>query len=150
MSADGVIGSTNSHNQHGLLWDVPADRKHFFYTTRSKAILYGRKTFEAMGKKPLPKRKNFILSSSMKQAPQGCEIVQNIEDAVCEELVICGGAQVYRLALKKNLVKQMYISIIPGSWQGDIKFPPVDWKRWTLSKASIEQGFILQVWDRKS
>ena len=153
MSIDGILGSSTCQNQHGLLWDVPADRRHFFHTTRHKTILYGRKTFDAMGQKPLPNRRNLILSRQTKRTITNCEVISDLKAlsntlSETEDLMICGGAQIYQLALEANIVDTLIISLIPGLWQGDVYFPRLNWNDWQVQESSKQKGFILQIWSK--
>ncbi len=45
-----------------LLWNIPEDLKHFSSTTRHHVIIMGYRTFEEVGKKPLPNRTNIVLT----------------------------------------------------------------------------------------
>ena len=59
-----LIAALGKHNiignENKLLWNIPADMKHFRELTSGKSIIMGRKTYESIGR-PLPKRKNIII-----------------------------------------------------------------------------------------
>jgi dihydrofolate reductase len=57
VSQNGVIGVDNK-----IPWDYPADMKYFRTTTANSTIVFGRKTFESIGR-ALPKRRNIVISS---------------------------------------------------------------------------------------
>ncbi len=91
----------------GLPWHLPADLRHFRALTLGHCILMGRKTYESIGK-PLPGRRNLVLTRSAVFAAAGCETVASVEAAVeiaardpvmIQPLMIVGGAEVYALAL---------------------------------------------------
>jgi dihydrofolate reductase len=62
VSANGVIGITDENGKGKLPWDYPADMKYFKTTTANSIIIFGRKTFESIGR-ALPKRRNIVISS---------------------------------------------------------------------------------------
>ena len=153
MSKDNVLGSSKRANRFGLLWDVPEDRRLFKSLTENKSIILGRRTFEAMGAKPLPNRRNIILTRREDAVYNNCETVSNFDDAIgiCsqdEEIMVCGGGRVYENSI--DFVDRMYLSVIDGSWEGDVFFPKVDWTKWRLVKEEKNQGFIFYIWDRKT
>ena len=56
-SDNNVIGKNNQ-----LLWHLPKDMKFFKNVTWAMPVVMGRKTFESMGRKPLPGRKNIVIT----------------------------------------------------------------------------------------
>lgn len=58
QSLDGIIG-----DGAGMPWHLPEDLKHFKETTLGSPIIMGRRTWESLPVKPLPGRKNIVLSS---------------------------------------------------------------------------------------
>ena len=55
---DGVIG-----DGAGMPWHLPEDLKHFKAVTMGHPIIMGRRTWEALPKRPLPGRPNHVVSS---------------------------------------------------------------------------------------
>ena len=152
MTKEGIIGKGND-----LPWHIPGDLKHFKKTTMSKIILMGRKTFESIGK-PLPGRKNFILTSDPENVPEEIRADKNVfvfssfkqaADAASlmpEPLFIIGGAAVYRETLK--YAERLYISKVKKNYPGDVFFPEYDKTEWTLSSSEDFEEFTLEIWDR--
>ncbi len=96
----GAIGQANR-----LPWRLPEDLQHFKETTLGHPILMGRRTFDSIGR-PLPGRRNLILSRDPHWQHPGCERVGSIAEAIerCatdQTLFIAGGDQVYRLAMAR-------------------------------------------------
>jgi dihydrofolate reductase len=96
-----VIGRDN-----GMPWHLPADLAHFKAVTLGHPVLMGRKTFEAIGR-PLPGRRNFVLSRGGAFKAPGVESVASLDEALAAagdvpELMIIGGAAVYELALSRT------------------------------------------------
>ena len=97
-----------------------------------KPILMGRKTFESLGKS-LPGRKNLVISKQGDLTADGCDIFENIEDALAEynaseEIMIIGGASIYQQALP--LTDRMYLTLIEQNFDGDAHFPIFDATEW--------------------
>src|SRR5690606_36637348 len=76
VAANGAIGRDNE-----LLWRLPADMAYFKRQTLGKTVLMGRKTFESLGR-PLKDRRNVVLSRTLTAAPDGCELVGSIDEAL--------------------------------------------------------------------
>src|ERR1700759_5839654 len=92
MSENHVIGKDNQ-----LLWHMPNDLRHFKSTTAGHTIIMGRKTFESIGSKPLPKRRNIIITRQ-NLSIEGCEVTHSVEQALDMfkddgEVFIVGGAE---------------------------------------------------------
>lgn len=123
-----VIGSKNN-----LPWYLPADLKHFKNMTLGKTIVMGANTFKSIGQKPLPNRKNIVLSNDANyKVPEGCVIATSIGQVLEiakneEELMICGGASVYAQFLP--LAQRLYLTYIHHDFGGDIFFPEFDAKQ---------------------
>lgn len=132
FSNNRVIGVDND-----LPWRLPNDLKHFKKLTLNKSILMGRKTFDSIGK-PLPKRRNIVLSRQSGLQIEGCEVVSSIEQAyeLCkdeEELMVIGGANLYSQTLAD--VKRIYATLVDCEIEGDVFFPEIDLANWSLSNS---------------
>ncbi|MBQ8624397.1 MAG: dihydrofolate reductase [Oscillospiraceae bacterium] len=86
---------------NGLLWNLPGDRKFFRTTTAGHTVVMGRLTFESIGR-PLPKRRNIVISRNTDYKPDGVEVYASLEEAfnACgNDCFIIGGAMIYSLSL---------------------------------------------------
>lgn len=96
---NGVIGEGNK-----LPWKMPSDMKWFKENTLNKTVVMGRKTFESIGK-PLPKRKNIILTRDINFKIDGAEVYNDLEKLLFEisisdeETVVIGGGEIYKQLL---------------------------------------------------
>ncbi|HON07506.1 MAG TPA: dihydrofolate reductase [Verrucomicrobiota bacterium] len=119
MSENRVIGKDGR-----VPWHFSEELKWFKKTTMGHVVLMGRKTFESIGK-PLPGRTNVVLSRSGFSAPAGVVVVKSIEEALEkfkeQSIFICGGAQVYSIALP--LCSELFITHIKGVFEGDAFLP---------------------------
>jgi len=120
MDRNRLIGNNNQ-----LPWHLPADLQFFKRTTLGKPILMGRKTFESIGR-PLPGRRNIIISRNPAYQAEGCETALSVQEALelvkdSEEIMLIGGASLYEQALP--LAKRLYLTLIEAEFVGDSWFP---------------------------
>ncbi|OFS45553.1 dihydrofolate reductase [Staphylococcus sp. HMSC057A08] len=127
-----VIGYKNA-----LPWHIPNDLKHVKQLSTGHTLVMGRKTFESIGK-PLPNRKNVVLTRDNNFKPDGVEVIHTIDDIYNLEghVFIFGGQTLFEVMIDK--VDDMYITVVDGKHQGDIFFPPYTFEDWTV--ASSEEG----------
>jgi dihydrofolate reductase len=127
MAQNGVIGRSNS-----LPWRLPQDLKRFRAFTLGKPVLMGRKTYDSIGR-PLPGRNNLVLTRDRSWRAQGVIAVHSLEEALRQagaaaELVVIGGAEVYRLVLP--IARRIYLTHVHADVPGDTFFPDFDATQW--------------------
>jgi dihydrofolate reductase len=120
VADNGVIGRDGA-----LPWRLPDDLKHFKALTLGKPVLMGRRTFNSIGR-PLPGRRNLVLTRSGLGGPAEVEFVHSLDEAHtrvlgAQELCVIGGAELYRLALP--LATRVYLTQVHASVTGDTYFP---------------------------
>jgi len=100
-SRNGVIGKDGQ-----LPWELPEDLAHFKRSTLGCPVIMGRRTWESLPQRqrPLPGRRNVIVSRTMLQAPVGAELARSLEEAVrlvapASPAWVIGGAQLFTEAL---------------------------------------------------
>lgn len=105
-----------------LPWHLPNDLKHFQKITLGKTIVMGKKTFLSIGK-PLPQRKNIVLTRTTDFHSPGVEMMHSKKEVLelSEDLYIIGGEQIFSLFL--DVVQRMYITEIDVVVEGDTFFP---------------------------
>jgi len=116
-----------------LLWKLPADMKFFRETTMGKPIIVGRKTYESFGGKPLPGRKNIVITRAADYQSEGAVVVHDINDAIeaagdVEEIMIIGGASFYEQMLPK--ANRLYLTYVSGKFEADSWFPEFNQNEW--------------------
>ena len=126
-----AIGKNNQ-----LLWHLPKDMAWFKEKTITHPVIMGRNTMTAL-KKPLPKRRNIVLSSNPNLVLPGFEWARSLEQAIematrtaIDEIYIIGGAQIYKQAIEKNLVERLDITIVHQEFDADVFFPEIDLNIW--------------------
>jgi dihydrofolate reductase len=96
QSTSGVIGRDN-----GIPWRLPEDQARFKDLTMGLTVVMGRLTWESLPAKvrPLPGRRNVVVTRQAHYVADGATVVGEFEDAVDEQTWVIGGAQIYALAL---------------------------------------------------
>jgi dihydrofolate reductase len=96
QSTSGVIGRDG-----GIPWRLPEDQARFKLLTMGHTVVMGRLTWESLPAKvrPLPGRKNVVLTRQADYMADGADVVTTLEDAVDGETWVIGGEQIYTLAL---------------------------------------------------
>lgn len=126
MGENRVIGADNR-----MPWHLSADLKRFRQITMGKPLIMGRRTHESIGR-PLPGRKNIVLTSERRYAAPGCAVVHTLADALSEadadEVMIIGGASLYEALLPK--ADRLYLTLIHREFAGDVFFPEFEWNEW--------------------
>ncbi|MCP8968962.1 dihydrofolate reductase [Ectobacillus ponti] len=131
MDENNLIGRNNA-----LPWHLPADLAHFKRVTTGHTIVMGRNTFASIGR-PLPNRRNMVLTRDPAFQAEGCEVIHSLQDIPQEEEVfIIGGAKVYEQAI--SFADRLYITRIHETFSGDTYFPAIDSAEWEL--VSCEAG----------
>lgn len=154
VAENGVIGRDND-----LPWKIRDDMRFFVRTTKGHVVIMGRLNFEAMGR-PLPHRRNIVVSRDSGYQAQGCETMTSIEDALLlaeeggeEEAFVIGGAQIYALAFP--YAHRFYRTRVLATVEGDVNFPDVSLEGWTREEVlrgersdDNEHAFIVELFER--
>ena len=129
-----AVGRQDEIGKAGKMpWHLPADLKHFKRNTLGKPVLMGRKTLEAIGR-PLPERRNLVLTRDADFRTAGCETVTSLDAAMAAaagvpELMVIGGGEVYRLAWDRT--DRVYLTRIQADVEGaDTFFPKLEASQW--------------------
>jgi dihydrofolate reductase len=122
-----TIGRENT-----LPWKLAGDLAHFKRTTLGHPIIMGRKTWDSLGR-PLPGRRNIVISRDGSKAAQGAEFVTSLAEALKrlspnEHAYIIGGAQIYQQALP--LVDHVVATEVKAVVEGDAFFAALDTSQW--------------------
>jgi dihydrofolate reductase len=137
MAENRVIGRNNT-----LPWAVREDMLHFKELTTGFPCIMGRKTWDSLPRRPLPRRPNIIISASLREAPGGARVFPSLPAAIAvcaayPRVFICGGASIYRDALQ--YANKMELTLIPGRCEGDAFFPDIDPGIWEQTGA-VDRG----------
>ena len=130
ISEDYGIGLGND-----LLWYIPNDLKYFKKVTLGKPVIMGKRTWESLPRRPLPGRRNIVITDVRDEKLEGAETVYSIDEAVSmcgagEEAVIIGGGSVYRQFMP--LADKLYITKVFKKTEADVFFPEIKSDEWRL------------------
>ena len=134
MDLERGIGKEND-----LMWYLPEDMKFFKETTLGQIVVMGRKNYDSIPEKyrPLPKRENVILTRNTDFTTEGCTIFNSMEACMKaykneteRTIFIIGGGEIYKLALEKDYVDEMYITHVNENYGPDTFFPEFDLTQW--------------------
>lgn len=120
---------------------LPADLEYFQRQTMGKPVVMGRKTFDsilASLKKPLPGRKNIVLTRDEIFSYEGVTVIHTTEQLEERDFFVIGGAAVYALFLEK--ADRIYLTKIQETFEADTYFPSFSADEWILiSKETHEK-----------
>ena len=156
-SENNAIGKNNQ-----MLWNLPEDMRFFKNTTWGYPIIMGRKTFEALGNKPLAGRFNIVISRQpgykagnpeVQEAGSLLKAIELAKKLDAKETFIGGGGQIYKESIL--LCDTIYMTRIFTTLDGDAFFPeiPTDIFHLTYSKkipADEKNAFAMdfQTWTK--
>ncbi len=134
VAENGVIG-----HEGGMPWHLPGDLKHFKSVTMGKPVVMGRRTFDSIGRKPLPGRPNIVLTRDKNFHEAGVLVAHDLATALSlaereaarlgvDEIAIIGGSMLYAETLPR--ADRLYLTEVHGSPEGAAHFPHLDRKEW--------------------
>lgn len=146
MNEINIIVATGLNNEIGkdnrLLWHIREDMLYFKQTTLHYPVIMGRKTWDSLPKKPLPKRENIVLSRNKNLELDGAKIFSDIKEMFAytsqfEKCFIIGGASIYSLLMP--YCNKLYITKVFKNFEADSFFPEIDNSKWRLTSQSEEK-----------
>ena len=151
VAKNGVIGRSNGE----MPWHSKEEFAHFKSTTLGHPIIMGRKTFDALGK-PLKGRLNIVLTKSgFDPGFDDVKVLPGLKEAyfLCENenyktAFVIGGGQIYKQAMES--ADEMLISIMNFEAEGDVYFPDIDEKVWTIESRDKRNEFEILKYVRKN
>ena len=131
VARNDTIGKGNA-----LLWHEPDDQKHFRRVTMGCPVIMGRKTWDSLPARfrPLPGRRNIVLTRAADWRADGAETAPSLEDALdrlagVPKAFVIGGAEVYALALPR--ATHLHLTWVDTEADGaDAFFPRFDPREW--------------------
>jgi len=132
-----IIAAVDQNNglgfQNHLLCHLHDDLKNFKKLTTGHAVVMGRKTWESLSIKPLPNRKNIILSRDANATFTGSIASISMNDVLraCaeeEKIYIIGGAEIYKQFI--DIAHRLIITHIQNKFNSDVFFPEISDEKW--------------------
>jgi dihydrofolate reductase len=155
VSRNGVIGRDG-----GLPWHISTDLKRFKAITMGKPLIMGRKTWESLPKKPLPGRRNIVITRQKNYVAEGAIVATDMASALIaagevEEICVIGGGEIFSRFLDK--ADRIYLTEVDLEVAGDTRFPLIDPGVWLEVEREVHirgpndtASFVLRVLDRKT
>lgn len=124
-----VIGVDNT-----LPWHLPNDLKHVKKLSTNHTLVMGRATFDSIGK-PLPNRRNVVLTRNKSFQHEGVDVIHSMEDIfdLPGHIFVFGGQSLFEEMIDK--VDDMYITVIEDKFDGDTFFPPYTFEDWEVESS---------------
>lgn len=135
MASDRAIGKDG-----GIPWRLPEDMAHFKSTTMGHPVVMGRKTWESLPQKPLPGRRNIVITHSADYQADGAEVAASLEEAIalCDIMeipMITGGASIYAASL--SLCSEVIVTEVECTVpDADTYFPELPENEWQIADKS--------------
>jgi len=138
VSEDWGIGKGNE-----LLWHISEDLKRFKKLTSGNAVIMGKKTWESLPRRPLPGRKNIVLTDDPHECIDCSVTAYSIEDALSkcekeEDIFVIGGGSVYRKFMP--IADRLYITHVHRKAPADVYFPEIDSDIWKVVEKEEFKG----------
>jgi dihydrofolate reductase len=136
----GVIGAAG-----GMPWHVPEDLAHFKQLTLGETVIMGRKTWDALDPRfrPLPGRRNLVLTRDPEWAAPGAEVVQEVPD----DGWVIGGAEIFAATIDR--AERLEVTELDLDVEGDTWAPPIgdSWRvittsEWATSRTGVPYRFL--------
>jgi dihydrofolate reductase len=120
LADNGVIGRNGA-----IPWRIGDDLKRFKQLTLGKPVVMGRKTWDSLPKKPLPERTNIVVTRQPGWKAEGAIAASSLDDALAQaaqaaEVMVIGGAEIYRAALAK--AQRIELTEVHRPFEGDAFF----------------------------
>ena len=131
MDQNHLIGKGNK-----LPWKIPAETKYFSQITSGNKVLMGAKTFESIGR-PLKNRYNIVVTRNKEKyknwqkknlvfTDNWKEVLEPYKKNPDKHIFVIGGRKIYQLTYP--YADYYYVSIVKGTYEGNVKFPFPNWK----------------------
>lgn len=155
MDQSRAIGMSGS-----IPWHYPEDMKHFSSLTTGHAVLMGRKTYQSLPAefKPLPKRKNIVISRNPDAlAGDAVDVYRDVHEVIkrarsgalpleTDLLWIVGGEQIYRETI--SAWDEVYLTRIDKTYGGDTFFPEFE-ENFEVESRRRSGDLLFEHWVRK-
>lgn len=150
QSPEGIIGVDDR-----IPWHYAGDFRRFKRVTMGATVVMGRKTFASIGK-PLPGRRNVVVTSAPIEAP-GVECVKSVDEALAlagsADVWFVGGARIYEEGMRyADLIDVTYVpDHVAGP--GAVHAPAIDpqvFEQGPLLPHEDEPGLFRRIYLRRS
>jgi dihydrofolate reductase len=158
--SSGIIGDNGQPytNTQTIPWKLPSDLRRFKMLTVGKFCIMGRKTWDSLPKKPLPNRKNIILTTNKNlqtinwyetyknNLPIYCNSIDEIyklANSINQEIMVIGGSEIYKIFLEKKYVDRIYLTELKKSYLSEL-YSPVYFPNYLLKEIKWFESYSEQ------
>jgi dihydrofolate reductase len=149
MTTNRVIGK-----QGKIPWHIPGEQKIFRRLTLGKVLLFGRKTYEAIGRS-LPGRLTIVITRQAEFKAHGAYVAHTMEETLAmaqeydREIMVGGGGEIYGQLLP--LADRVYLTTVYAEFDGDVFFPdlpPDQFVETATEKFAASTPYTFSVFER--
>ena len=145
MTPQRIIGRAGT-----LPWHLPEDLAFFKRSTSGHPIVMGRKTYESIGR-PLPKRRNIVLTRDAGWSAPGVEVIHQPADLETLQdlegtVFIIGGSEIYAAFLPR--LDDLLVSHVFADYEGDTVFPEFETEFPESEVLETHADFEVRRWSR--
>lgn len=136
-------------------WRLPEDLRRFKARTVGHAVIMGRNTWESLPRRPLPARRNIVVSSTLQDA-EGAEVVRSLDEGLAlaweqdDNPFVVGGSRLYAEALAHPQARSLYLTRIVAEIAGDAFFPSEALAPWKAKGGVYYQPADAKGWRMKT
>lgn len=145
-SPEGIIGKNNT-----IPWHYSEDLKRFKKLTVGKTVIMGRNTWESLPIKPLPERRNIVITSSLIKNVECFKSITEAVNTCTGDIWFIGGAGIYEEAM--NLADCIDMTLVPDNVNGShcIYFPKIgkDWKESETKPLENSSKLLHKIYTRR-
>ena len=146
VSPEGIIGKDNS-----IPWHYSADLKRFKRLTVGKTVIMGRKTWESLPIKPLPERRNIVITRSDFDDVDCFKSINDALDTCDGDIWFVGGAGIYKEAL--DVADIIDMTLVPDniSGEGCVNFPELgnEWEAGDIETLENDDRLKHKIYTRR-
>ena len=143
-----------------LLCNIPGDLKRFKEITSGHAVIMGKRTWESLPSRPLPNRRNIVITDIKGELFEGAISAYSIQEAIDKgdpdaENFIIGGGMIYRQFLP--YAHKLYLTRVHKDFEADTWFPEINFGDFNLVSSELHSEyqaqtgfeFSYEIWQRK-
>lgn len=149
MAANRVIGYNGT-----IPWHIPGEQRRFRDATWGWPLIMGRKTYDSIGR-PLPGRRNIVITRQVGYQAEGCETANSFEEALTlcagtAKVFVIGGEQIFVHSLP--VTDTVILTTIPREIEGDTFLPPFEKDFIVVNKELVAEPepYTIEVYRRKT
>ena len=145
-SPEGIIGKNNT-----IPWHYPEDLKRFKRLTIGKTVIMGRNTWESLPIKPLPDRRNIVITSGSINNVEYFKTIDKALETCTGDIWFIGGAGIYEEAMK--LADCIDMTLVPDNISGKncVHFPKIgnEWKEGETKPLENSSNLLHKIYTRR-